>query len=389
MFYLFQMFSTATNNVYMKKILYAHPSITNLEIEYVNDAVKNGWGENCFNYIKRLQESFKNYLGVKHAIATSSCTGALHLALASLNIGPGDEVIIPEITWIATASPVYYLGAKPVFVDILSDSWCIDPQKIEEAITCKTKAIIVVHLYGNLVEMDKILEIGKKHNISIIEDTAEALGSEYKGRKAGSLGDFGVFSFHGSKTMTTGEGGMLVSNREDLIEILHTLENHGRTYMCKKMFWPEIIGYKYKMSNIQAALGCAQLERIEELLNKKRQIFSWYKKALKKLSNISTNPEPMYTKNSFWMPTVVFNNSMKINRDKLLENLIERNIHARPFFYPLSSLPMFTKKAKNKISYSIYKRGLNLPSCFTLTENDATIVVKELINILNNLQKKS
>ncbi len=195
----------------MAKIPYAKPSISELEIKYVTDAITNGWAEHCYDYIKRLQISFQDYLGVKYALATSSCTGALHLALAALGIEEEDEVIVPDITWVASVVPVVYLKAKPVFVDILPDSWCIDPDKIEQAVTERTKAIVVVHLYGNLVEMDAVLEIARKYNLPVIEDAAEALGSEYKGKKAGSMGDFGVFSFHGTKTMTTGEGGMDVA----------------------------------------------------------------------------------------------------------------------------------------------------------------------------------
>ncbi|MFC1677259.1 DegT/DnrJ/EryC1/StrS family aminotransferase, partial [Planctomycetota bacterium] len=227
----------------MKKILYAKPSITELEIKYVNDAISNGWGEHCYDYINRFQSSFEDYLGAEHALATSSCTGALHLAFAALGIGPGDEVIAPDITWIASVAPITYLSAKPVFVDVLEESWCIDPDKIEAAITDKTKAILVVHLYGNLVEMDVVLEIAKKYNLPVIEDAAEALGSEYKGRKTGSMGDFGVFSFHGTKTITTGEGGMLTSNSQELFDKASVLSDHGRDPKIKKIFWMEVVGY--------------------------------------------------------------------------------------------------------------------------------------------------
>lgn len=366
----------------MKKILYAKPSITELEIKYVNDAISNGWGEHCYDYINRFEKLFRNYLGVEHALATSSCTGALHLAFAALGIGHGDEVIVPDLTWIASVAPITYLGGKPVFVDVLPDSWCIDPAKIESAITAKTKAILVVHLYGNLVEMDAVFEVAHKHGLYVVEDAAEALGSEYKGRKAGSMADFGVFSFHGTKTITTGEGGMLVSNSDSLYEKACILADHGRNPKVKKMFWMEQIGYKYKMSNLQAALGCAQLERIDELVDKKREIFKWYQQSTSDVSDIKWNPEPAYTRNSYWMPTIILGNSHAIERDDLIQTLNKNNICVRPFFYPLSSLAMFEEKRENTVSYNLYNRGINFPNYFELSPDDVRYVCKQLKSIL-------
>ena len=366
-----------------KKILYTMPSITELEINYVTDAIKNGWGEKCYDYIYKLQDSFKNYLNVKYCLPTSSCTGALHLALASLGVNEGDEVIVPDITWIASVAPVIYLGAKPKFVDILPDTWCINPQKIEKSMSPKTKAIIVVHLYGNLVEMDEILEIAKKYNIAIVEDSAEALGSEYKGIKAGAMGDFGVFSFHGTKTMTTGEGGMLVTNNKNLYEKAMMLNDHGRNPQERKMFWSEKIGYKYKMSNLQAALGCAQLKRIGEIIEKKRQIFKWYKSFLKDIQDLKWNPEAEYVKNSFWMPTVIYDNCSNFrDRYELVQKMIDVNIQVRSFFYPISSLPMFKNNYENKVSYDVSYRGLNLPSYYDLNKSDVQYVSECLSSLL-------
>ena len=200
------------------RIHYTKPSITEREVEYATDAARNGWGDRCYEYINRFEELFKQHLGVKYAIATSSCTGALHMGLAALGIGPGDEVILADTNWIASAAPIVHLGAKPVFVDILADSWCIDPNLAEAAITPRTKAIIAVHLYGNLCEMHRLLEIGEKYGLPIIEDAAEAIGSIDHGKRAGSMGKFGAFSFHGTKTLTTGEGGMFVTDDADLYE---------------------------------------------------------------------------------------------------------------------------------------------------------------------------
>ena len=367
----------------MKKILYAKPSITQLEIDYVNDAIKNGWGEHCYDYIVKFSEEFKRYLNVKYAIPTSSCTGALHLALYSIGLMPGDEVIVPDISWIASVSPITYFNARPIFVDVLEDTWCIDPKKIEEAITEKTKAIIPIHLYGNLAEMDEILSIAKNHNLIVIEDAAEALGSEYKGKKAGTMGDFGIFSFHGTKVITTGEGGMIVTNNKDFYENLEIIADHGRDPKVPKTFWCERLGLKYKISNLQAALGCAQLKRIQELLNKKREIFFLYKKYLSSIEDIKLNPEPEYTKNSYWMPTIVFGKKYNFDRDDLLDYLKKNGITPRPFFYPTSTFPMFEEKKENVISQKIYHRGINLPSYFEIKKEEIKYiceVIKEFIN---------
>lgn len=361
------------------RIYYTKPSITELEVKYATDAAANGWGERCYEYIKRFEEMFKQHLGVKHAIATSSCTGALHMGLASLGIGPGDEVILADTNWIASAAPITYLGAKPVFVDILPDTWCINPHLAETAITPRTKAIIAVHLYGNLCDMDALLEIGKRHNIPIIEDTAEAIGSVYHDRKAGSIGLFGTFSFHGTKTVTTGEGGMFVTNDDALYEKVLTLSNHGRARGQTKQFWPDIVGFKYKMSNIQAAIGCAQIERIDELINRKREILRYYRDRIEALPDIKMNPELAGTVNGAWMPTVVFDKKTGVTREKLQEAFAKENIDARVFFHPLSSLPMFEIQSQNKLSYSIPLRSFNLPSFHDILETEQNRVI-EVVN---------
>ena len=363
----------------MKIIPINKPSITELEISYVNDAITNGWGEKCYDYIHRFEKDFAVYQSANYALATSSCTGAIHLALLALGVKADDEVIVPEITWIASAEPILYIGAKPVFVDVLENTWCIDPEKIEEAITPNTKAIIAVHIYGNLCNMDEIMKIAKKHNLVVLEDAAEALGSEYYGKKAGSIADAGVFSFHGTKTMTTGEGGIMVTNNEAIYEKAKILNDHGRNAKDpeNKMFWMRNYGYKYKMSNLQAALGCAQISRIEELINKKREIFNWYKELLKEIP-CQLNPEPENTKNSYWLPTIVFNKSKNFNRAAFFELCKNNNIDSRPFFFPLSSLPMFELKNQNVVSYDIYEKGINLPSFHDLTYEEAKYVVNIL-----------
>jgi perosamine synthetase len=363
------------------RIHYTKPSITDLEVQYATDAAANGWGDKCYDYINRFEEAFKAHLGVRYAIATSSCTGALHMGMAALGIGPGDEVIMADTNWIATAAPIVHLGAKPVFVDILPDSWCLDPELVEQAITPSTKAIVAVHLYGNLCEMDKLLAIGEKYSIPVLEDAAEAIGSVYHGRRAGSMGKFGAFSFHGTKTLTTGEGGGFVTNDPGLYEHVLTLSNHGRARGQTKQFWPDMVGFKYKMSNIQAAIGCAQIERIEELIERKRQIFQYYREHLAVLPGVAMNPEPAETINGAWMPTVVVDAEIGITREHLQAAFAAENIDARVFFHPLSSLSMFDDQPKNYYAWSIPERAINMPSYHDINETEIQRVCK-VINTL-------
>lgn len=364
-------------------IPYARPSITALEVAAVANAMSDGWGDSCYQYLSRFESAFSAHLGVRHAIATSSCTGALHMGLAALGIGLGDEVILADTNWIATAAPIVHLGAQPIFVDILPDTWCSDPYDVAKAITKRTKAIIAVHLYGNLCDMDELLKIGAIFKIPVIEDAAEAIGSVYHGRRAGSMGAFGTFSFHGSKTISTGEGGMFVTSDPNLYEKVLTLSNHGRTRSQAKQFWPEAVGFKYRMSNLQAAVGCAQLERIDDLVRRKQEILHYYRLALADLPGLALNSEPAGTVHGAWMPTVVFSESTGVTREKLLAAFLTENIDARVFFWPLSSLPMFKVQRENVNAYSIPGRAINLPSYHDMIpeEQDRVIeVVKECLN---------
>lgn len=366
------------------RIPYTRPSITEREVAYATDAALNGWGERCYEYINRFEELFKHHLGVKYAIATSSCTGALHMGLAALQIGPGDEVILADTNWIASAAPITYLGAKPVFVDILPDTWCINPELAEANITPRTKAIIAVHLYGNLCEMDQLLAIGEKHGIPIVEDAAEAIGAVYHGKRAGSIGKFGTFSFHGTKTLTTGEGGMFVTNDAELYEDVLTLSNHGRVRGQTRQFWPERVGFKYKMSNIQAAIGCAQVERIDDLIACKRKIFSHYHGHITALEGISMNQQLPDTLIGAWMPSVVFARDTGVTREMLLAEFAAKNIDARVFFWPLSSLPAFNSAPlDNPAAYDLPTRAINLPSYHDLSLCELERVIEVLRALLN------
>lgn len=358
----------------MSRIFYTKPSITDREVAYATDAALHGWGERCYEYITKFERLFREHLHCKYAIATSSCTGALHMGLAAIGLRPGDEVILADINWVASAAPILYLGAKPVFVDVLPDTWCIDPEKAEAAITPRTRAIIAVHLYGNLCEIDDLRDVGERYGIPVIEDAAEAIGSIYHEKCAGTMGTFGVFSFHGTKTITTGEGGMFVSNDEMMYEKVYTLSNHGRARGQPKQFWPDMAGFKYKMSNLQAAIGCAQMERIGDLVAAKRRIFKFYERHLAGLP-LKMNPEHHGTTNGFWMPSIVVDEGVPFDRQKLLAAFKADDIDGRVFFWPLSMLPMFSPRPGNAVSYGIYHRAINLPSYHDISEPEMMRVV--------------
>lgn len=356
------------------RIHYTKPSITDLETRYAADAAAHGWGERCYEYIERFESLFKQHLGVRHAIATSSGTGALHMGMAGLGIGPGDEVILADINWIASAAPIAHLGAKPVLVDVLPDTWCLNPTSVEAAITPRTKAILAVHLYGNLCHMDALGTIAREHGLHLIEDAAEAIGSVWGGQRAGSMGVFGAFSFHGTKTITTGEGGIFVTNDDALYERVLTLSNHGRARGEARQFWPESIGFKYKMSNVQAAIGCGQMERIDELIAGKRRVFEAYRDALAGLP-LTMNPEPAGTTNGYWMPTIVVDEGVPFDRDALLSAFKAAHIDGRVFFWPLSSLGLFEADSPNAVSNAISLRAINLPSHHDLRDDQIQRVV--------------
>ena len=365
-------------------IPYVKPSITELEISYLNDAVRMGWGERCYEYINRFEAQFAAWVGAKYAIATSSCTGALQMGMHALGLGPGDEVILADTNWIASVAPVVHLGAKPIFVDILEDSWCLDPDLVQVAITPHTKAILAVHLYGNLCQMDRLRVLAKQHDIALVEDAAEAIGSIWQTRRAGAMGKFGVFSFHGTKTMTTGEGGMLVTNDPGIYEKVRVLNNHGRHATQVKQFWADEVGYKYRMSNLDAALGCAQLQRIDELVTRKQTILNGYRSRLEHVQAIALNPEPTDGANGAWMPTAVFTPDSGVTRESLLEKFRDHKIDARAFFYPLSDQPMFNPIPENRRARDIAARAVNLPSFHDMTEAELDRVAHILLSFAEN-----
>lgn len=355
-----------------KRIPVAGPWITDREIAYVSEAVRDAWYDNANVFHERFETAFADYVGRRYAISLPSCTSGLHLALAALGIGPGDEVIVPDLTWIASCAPVSYVGATPVFVDIEPDTWCLSAEAFAAAITERTKAVIVVDLYGNMPEMRRILDIASERGVSVIEDAAEAIGSLYDGRPAGSFGLASAFSFHGSKTLTTGEGGMLVTDDKSLYDRCMSLRDHGRT-PGDVMFFNQEVGFKYKMSSLQAALGLGQIERIDELVERKRQIFSWYQSALQDMNGFRLNSEAGNVRNTYWMVSAVFDEKLGITKEQLVPAMKELGIDTRPIFYPLSMIPAYNKSAgaelarsRNKVAYSIGPHGINLPSGFNM-----------------------
>jgi len=365
-----------------KRILTAGPHIGEKEEEYVLDAVRNGWNENWGNYLSRFEKSFAEYVGVEYSMATSSCTGAMHLALASLGIGQGDEVIVPDLTWVATASVIRYLGATPRFVDINEDSWTLDPSKLEKIITKKTKAIMPVHLYGHPAEMDEIMRIAGEHGLYVVEDAAPSIGAEHNSKKTGSFGDFSAFSFNGAKLLVTGDGGMLLTNNEELYEIAKNLGDHGRDYSTP--FWISRIGYKYKMSNIQAALGLAQLEKVDYLVNCKRKIFDWYSERLEDVEGIRLNSEVEHAKSIYWMTSLVLDKPIEVGRDELIGRLDQEfNVDTRPVFPKISRYPMF-EEVDNPVAEKISKNALNLPSGVCLEEEDIDYVCDSIKKIVGH-----
>lgn len=375
------------------RIPMAGPWITQLEIDYVTDAVTNAWYANANMYHARFESAFAKYVSRQYAMALPSCTSAIHLSLLALGIGPGDEVIIPDSTWIASAAPISYVGATPVFVDVDQSTWCIRPDAFEEAITDRTKAVILVDLYGSMPDMAAILPIASARGIAVIEDSAEAIGSSFHGTLAGGFGDVSVFSFHGSKTLTTGEGGMLVTDRRDLFERAQFLRDHGRQAGDVQFFNAEV-AHKYKMSSMQAALGLAQVERIDELIERKREMFTWYEDVFRQDAGIVLNAEPRGVKNSYWMVTAVWDRSFSRKKNDVVLEMRERGVDVRPFFHPLSSLPAYAgyrtaihAASVNVVSYDIGSRAVNLPSGFSLRAEDAQKVRDTLLCVLAGAQK--
>ena len=357
----------------------AEPSLGEEELKNVIEAVKSGWISSKGPFIEEFEQNFSNYCGRKYGVATSNGTVALHLALKALGIAKGDKVIVPDLTFVAVANTVTYCNAKPVFVDSHPDYWCIAPDKIEEKITPKTKAIIPVHLYGHPCDMDAIQGIAEAHNLYVIEDAAEAHGAEYKGKKVGSFGDISCFSFYGNKTMTTGEGGMCLTNNEDLAENMRILRDHGMN--SNKRYWYDIIGFNYRMTNLQAAIGVAQLKKLDRFVEKKREIARYYSEELKDLKGkelVTLHPEMPWAKCVYWMYCILVEDKIGMSRDNLMKKLEQKGFDTRPFFYPMHVMPPYKNNEEFTVAEGISRKGINLPSGVNLMKENIEEVVSTI-----------
>jgi perosamine synthetase len=353
----------------------SQPSIADKEVEYVSDAVRSGWVSSLGRYIEEFERGFARFCGTRYAVSASNGTTALHLALLAVGVKAGDEVIVPDLTFIATANAVAYTGARPVTVDIDAETLCIDPAAIEGAITPRTRAIMPVHLYGHPADMDAINAIGARYGLVVIEDAAEAHGAEYKGRRVGALGRCGVFSFYGNKVITSGEGGMITTDDEALYRTARRLRDHAMS--PSKRYWHEEVGYNYRMTNLQAALGVAQLERIDTFVERRRQIMGWYREQLGHRAGLRLNRDAAWAKNAYWMICVEIDDLDEARRERLMVALRERGVDSRPYFYPVSDMPMYPS-CDTPVAHRIARSGLNLPSYVDLTHDDVVHICRQL-----------
>ncbi len=363
------------------EILTAGPSIGYRERAYTADAVSRGWNQHNSDYLKKLQDSFATFVGSKHALATSSCTGALHLAFSALGLGPGDEVIVPGVTWVATASAVAYTGAIPVFADIDRKSWTLDIQSVRSKLSPKTKAIVAVHLYGFLSDVRALRELADETGVFLVEDAAPAIGATLANRKAGTYGHIGCFSFQGAKLLVSGEGGMLVTDSSELFARVVKLQEHGRR---PGTFWIEELGYKYKMSNLTAALALGQLERALPQIDKKRKISDWYRNSLSGLPGIEFQNEIQDSKSIHWMTSILLTAGNTGRREPLMQHLKSKSIDTRPVFPNISKFEFWNRREEDlAVSDSIADNGINLPSGVTLTKADVEFVAASIRDFLN------
>ena len=360
------------------RIPVAAPSIGGEEIANVMEAMRSGWISSLGAFIGEFERAFAAFCGVRHGVAVANGTVSLHLALAAAGVGPGDEVIIPSLTFVATANVVRYCGATAVFVDSERHTWQIDSAAIEARITPRTRAIIPVHLYGHPCDLDPILAIARRHGLAVLEDAAEAHGAEYRGRRVGSLGAVGCFSFYGNKIITTGEGGMCVTDDDALADRLRLLRDHGMD--PKRSYWHEVIGFNYRMTNLQAAVGVAQTKKLPAFIEKKRQIAGWYAEALAPLARagrLALHPEAAWARSVYWMYSVILSDACP-SLDVVRTRLNDRGVDSRPFFHPLHTLPPYADGQRLPVAEQLASRGMNLPSGTGLSKADVERVARAL-----------
>ncbi|HEY5866899.1 MAG TPA: DegT/DnrJ/EryC1/StrS family aminotransferase [Candidatus Tectomicrobia bacterium] len=359
----------------------AAPVLNGNEKAYVLDCLESTWISSSGKYIEKFEAAFAEFCGVQHALTCSNGTTALHLALLALGIGPGDEVIVPTLTFVATANAVTYCGARPVFADCEPRTWNIDPASLEAKITHRTKGIIVVHLFGHPVDMDAVLAIASRHGLFVVEDAAQAHGAECHGRRVGSMGDIGTFSFFGNKIVSTGEGGMVVTNDQAMADKMRLLKNHGMD--PQQRYWHPIVGYNYRMTNVAAAIGLAQLEQVEWQLQRRREVVMWYREYLQDAPGMTWQCEQEWARHVWWMFTVVVDKGCAQKRDQIMGYLQERGIETRPVVHPVHTLPPYLNSSQGEsfpIAEHIARYGINLPTWAGLTREDVRYVCDSLLD---------
>jgi perosamine synthetase len=356
----------------------AHPVLNGNERKYVEECLDTAWISSGGRFLQQFEGEFARFIGLPHALACCNGTAALHLALLGMGVGPEDEIICPTLTYVATANAVRYCGARPVFADAEPRTLNLDPEKIEQLITPRTKGILAVHLYGHPADMDPILDIASRRGLFVIEDTAEAIGARYRGRLAGSLGAVSTFSFFGNKILTTGEGGMVATADEQLARKLALLRGQGMD--PERRYWFPVIGYNYRMTNLCAAIGVAQLERIDEHLSARRRVAEWYSQHLAGLCDrLSLPVEEPWAWHAYWMYTVILKDSVPLERDEVTERLLAEGIETRPVFYPMHTLPPYRVPAVSlPVAEMLSRRGFNLPTHGLLTEDDVIFIAERL-----------
>lgn len=361
----------------------AAPVLVGNEKRYVMDCLESTWISSRGKYVDRFETAFAEFCGVRHGVSCTNGTVALHLALLALGIGPGDEVIVPTLTFVATANAVRYCGATPVFVDCEPDTWNIDPALIEARITPRTKAIIVVHLYGHPVDMDAVNSIARRHDLFVIEDAAEAHGAIYKGRMVGSMGDIATFSFFGNKVISTGEGGMIVTNDEHLAKPMRQLKDQGMD--PNRRYWYPVVGYNYRMTNVAAAIGLAQVEKIEWHIRRRIEVARWYQENLRAVPGVSWQVEKPQVRHVFQFFTIVLNSDFPLGRDGVIAHFASRGIEGRPVVYPMHTLPPYRDLVRGQtfpIAERIACQGINLPTFAGLNRADVDYVCECLSECL-------
>jgi perosamine synthetase len=349
------------------------PWIDHQEIDRVMDCLNTGWISSQGSYIPEFEKAFTAFCQTRYGVATSNGTTALHLALLTLGIGPGDEVIVPALSFIATANVVVYTGARPVFADVDEKTWTLNPALLRSLITERTRAIIPVHLYGHPTDMEPILNLAQEYHLWVIEDAAEAHGAEYEGKKVGSLGHMGCFSFYGNKIISTGEGGMLVTDNEQWLEKARILRDHGMSK--ERKYWHPVVGHNFRMTNIQAAIGLGQMTKIDRLIEQKRDIAAYYSQGLINIPGIVLPVEKNWAKSVFWLYSFLLKPEIHKKRDDLIAYFTEAGIESRPVFYSIPTMPPYQGQGNYPMAEKISEYGISLPSGFKLTRSQQDHVI--------------